>query len=91
MIRVRTFTLVAGALLLKLGSTQAHACAACFGKSDSAMAQGMNMGIFALLLVITCVLAGVASFFVYIGRKEAEFQENHTDLAEQISQSRTNA
>lgn len=55
------------------------------------MAQGMNMGIFALLLVITCVLAGIASFFVYIGRKEAQMQEGQTELAEHFSQSRTNA
>jgi len=39
------------------------------------MAQGMNVGIFALLLVITSVLAGVASFFVYLGRREAEVNE----------------
>jgi hypothetical protein len=39
----------------------AMACAACFGKSDDAMAHGMNMGIFTLLIVIVAVLAGIAS------------------------------
>ena len=38
------------------------ACAACFGRSDSPMAQGMNMGILS-------VLVGIASFFIYIIRR----------------------
>ena len=45
------------------------ACAACFGESDSPLARGMNWGIFSLLAVIVCVLGGVASFFVYLGRR----------------------
>jgi len=48
-----------------------QACAACFGKSDDAMARGMNMGIFALLIVITSVLAGLASFFIFLARRAA--------------------
>lgn len=50
------------------------ACTACFGKSDSNMAQGMNMGIFVLLLVITMVLAGVASFFVFIAKRTSQME-----------------
>jgi heme/copper-type cytochrome/quinol oxidase subunit 2 len=46
------------------------ACATCFGKSDAPMAQGMNWGIFTLLGVIVTVLATIATFFVYIIRKE---------------------
>ena len=34
------------------------------------MAQGMNWGIFTLLGVIVTVLGGIASFFVYLIRKE---------------------
>ncbi len=34
------------------------------------MAQGMNWGIFTLLGVIVTVLATIATFFVYIIRKE---------------------
>jgi hypothetical protein len=49
----------------------AHACAACYGQSDSAMAQGMNWGIMALLGVIGFVLAGLTSFFVFINRRAA--------------------
>ena len=48
-----------------------RACAACFGQSDSAMAHGMNMGIFSLLAVVVFVLGGIASFFVYLVKKSA--------------------
>jgi len=46
-------------------------CAACTGRSDSPMAQGMNAGILALLGVITTVLCGAASFFVMLARRAA--------------------
>lgn len=47
------------------------ACAACYGQSDSALAQGMNWGIYTLLAVVGLVLAGVAGFFVFIIRRAA--------------------
>ena len=47
------------------------ACAACFGQSDSALAQGMNWGILSLLGMIVLVLGGVAAFFIYLARKTA--------------------
>lgn len=47
------------------------ACAACYGQSDSPLAKGMNWGIFSLLGVVVCVLCGIASFFVYLGRRSA--------------------
>src|SRR5688500_20227976 len=56
---------VVGALLA-FASAPSQACTACFGQSDSALARGMNMGIFALLLVITSVLCGVAGYFDYL-------------------------
>jgi hypothetical protein len=31
----------------------------------------MNWGIFSLLGVVVCVLCGIASFFVYLGRRSA--------------------
>ncbi len=49
----------------------ARACAACFGKSDSALAEGMNWGIFSLLVVVVCVLGAIATFFIYLARKSA--------------------
>jgi len=47
-------------------TSRLSACATCFGASDSAMAQGMNMGILALLAVIGGVLGGVAAFFGFL-------------------------
>lgn len=47
------------------------ACAACYGQSDSPMAKGMNWGMFSLLMVVVCVLGGIAAFFVYLAKKSA--------------------
>lgn len=47
------------AMALATGTPQALACATCFGRSDSAMAQGMNSGILFLLGVVGFVLAGL--------------------------------
>ncbi len=47
------------------------ACAACYGQSDSPMAQGMNWGIFSLLAVVVSVLGSIAGFFVFLARKSA--------------------
>ena len=46
------------------------ACAACYGKSDSPLASGMNWGIFTLMGVILTVLTCVALFFVHVARGE---------------------
>jgi hypothetical protein len=46
------------------------ACAACYGKSDSPLAFGMNWGIFTLMGVILSVLTCFALFFVHIARGE---------------------
>ena len=50
-------------------------CAACFGKTDSPMAVGMNYGIFALLAVIGTMLGLVASFFVFLARRSGQTPE----------------
>lgn len=47
------------------------ACAACYGQSDSPMANGMNWGIFTLLVVVVGVLGSIAAFFIYLARKTA--------------------
>ena len=54
----------------------AHACATCFGKSDSKLAEGMNWGIFTLLGVILSVLIGISAFFIFIARRAATHQTN---------------
>lgn len=68
--RLLLVALASGLMALPLS---AAACAACFGKSNDAMAQGMNMGIFALLAVIGSVLIGVASFAIFLARRAARF------------------
>jgi RsiW-degrading membrane proteinase PrsW (M82 family) len=51
--------------------TSVRACAACYGQSDSPMAQGMNWGILSLLGTVVLVLGAVASFFIYLARRQA--------------------
>jgi hypothetical protein len=52
------------------------ACPACVGgKTDSAMAQGMNAGIFLLMGVIVSVLIGVASVGFYIVRRTSRLAQ----------------
>ena len=53
-----------------LAPSPLFACAACYGKSDSPLAHGMNWGIFTLMGVILTVLTCVALFFVHVIRGE---------------------
>ena len=46
-----------------------QACAACTGKSDGLLAQGMNWGIVTLLGFILSVLSCLAVFFVHVARR----------------------
>lgn len=80
---------VLGVAVLGAMSPEVLACTACFGKSDSNMAKGMNMGIFVLLLVIISVLCGVASFFVFLAKRSHQLEE--TGPAGRFSQNGTNA
>jgi LPXTG-motif cell wall-anchored protein len=62
--------------LALVASAPSHlfACAACGsdnGHIDSPLTGGMNWGIFTLMGVIVTVLASIATFFVFIIRKEA--------------------
>ncbi len=65
----RLVTILLAAVLNAIFAPAASACAACFGKSDSPLAAGMNAGIFALLLVVVMVLSGVGAFFIYLARR----------------------
>ena len=67
-IRILSWLLVGGAAL---HAPAALACAACFGQSDSPLAEGMNWGIFSLLAVVVSVLGGIAGFFIFLARKSA--------------------
>lgn len=57
-----------------------QACATCFGESDSKMAEGMNMGIVALLVVVAGVLGGFLTAGIVLVRRarlsEAEDAES---------------
>ncbi len=55
--------------LLWLTTTGANACSACFGKSDSPLAKGMNAGIFVLLGFVLVLWIAFGSFFVFIVRR----------------------
>jgi hypothetical protein len=58
---------VAGAVAL--APSPLLACAACTGKTDSALAVGMNWGIVTLLGVVACVLSCFVVFFVHVARR----------------------
>jgi len=57
------------AALVWASAIQARACAACFGQSDSAQAQGMNAGILVLLGFVVLFWVAMGSFFVFIVRR----------------------
>jgi len=63
-----------------LSAQNIFACAACYGKSDSAMALGMNWGIFALLGVVGSVLAGIAGFFVFLVKRAEKISAEDLNL-----------
>ena len=72
------FLLGGAATLASLPQTAA-ACSACFGKSDSAMAKGMNMGVLSLLVVVVVVLSGFAAFLIYLVRRAARMENTPSD------------
>jgi len=72
----RRAALLAPALMIVLHPSTAWACAACFGKSDSSLARGMNMGILSLLLMVGFMLSAVAGFFVFLARRSAKTAAN---------------
>lgn len=79
-------TLATGLLLLLLSEpSRALACAACYGASDSPLAQGMNWGIFSLLAVVGTVLGCFLVFFVHIIRK-GEAEVNHPESTPSVSE-----
>jgi hypothetical protein len=59
---------------LAAGASRAFACATCYGQTDSALGRGLNWGIFALLVVVGMVIAGICSFFVFVARRAARLQ-----------------
>jgi hypothetical protein len=62
----------------------ALACPVCFGQSDSPLASATNMGILALLGVVTSVLAAFGAFIVHLNRR-ARLVEDATGSTPAIS------
>ena len=71
-IRALTTRALALLALFALRPETTQACAVCFGKSDSSMAKGMNMGIFVLLICITGVLGVLSCFFVFLAVRSSK-------------------
>ena len=78
--------------LLTLGMLAAPraalACPVCFGDSDAPMAVAMNLGIFAMLIVVAGVLGAFATFFIYLIRRANQLERSAkagatADVAEQ--------
>ncbi|MGO8765916.1 MAG: hypothetical protein ACLQSR_12395 [Limisphaerales bacterium] len=69
-----------------LAPSPLFACAACYGKSDSPLAQGMNWGIFTLLGVVAPVLGCFAFCFIrMIHKEEAAQKNNHHNAPDNIT------
>jgi hypothetical protein len=79
---------IAAVLLMVVSSQQTMACAVCYGRSDSDLAKGMNMGILSLLIIITSVLAGIATCAYFLSRRMARYAQTAEmqDLAETPTQ-----
>ena len=45
------------------------ACPVCFGQSDAPLAQAINAGVIAMLVVVAAVLGSFATFIVYLARR----------------------
>jgi hypothetical protein len=58
----------------------AWACPVCYGASDSSTIAGVNFAILALLGVTGSVLAGFASFFLYIRKRSRMALNGSADL-----------
>jgi hypothetical protein len=69
-------------LLVLAPGRSAFACAACYGASDSPLAQGMNWGIVTLLGVIGTVLFGIVAFFVHVGRQSARLNASENSQSD---------
>jgi hypothetical protein len=67
--------MIIAATVLMASTPALLACSACFGKSDSTMARSLNASIFTLMGIVGTVLAGAASFFVFLAKRAATFAE----------------
>ncbi|HTR41107.1 MAG TPA: hypothetical protein VMH87_05785 [Pseudomonadales bacterium] len=66
--------LISAAALAAFAPSPVFACAACYGQSDDPLAHGMNWGIFTLLGIVVLMLSSIATFFIFLIRREAAAQ-----------------
>jgi membrane glycosyltransferase len=64
-------------LALTVAPRLAHACPVCFGGPESLQTRGAQAGILALLVVTLVMLASIAGFFIYLGRRIRMFEESN--------------
>jgi hypothetical protein len=62
---------ILAAAMAALSPSPLFACAACYGRSDDPLAHGINWGIFTLLGIVGLMLGTIATFFVFLIRREA--------------------
>ncbi len=67
------------ALAVMFAAGRVSACAVCGGASDAPMAQGMNWGIFTLLVVVGGVLGGIASAAIFFARRAAAMGDEQVE------------
>lgn len=65
----RPGTLLAAVAASCMAAPSLSACTACFGKTDEALAQGMNAGIYVMLVFVAAAWVLFGSFFVFIARR----------------------
>ena len=74
--RIKRLWLASAATALVALPQAASACSVCFGKSDSSLLKGMQMGVLALLAIVVFVLGGFAAFFIYLVKRSAMIAES---------------
>jgi hypothetical protein len=60
-----------GSFVWLLNPASAFACAACFGRSDSSLAKGLNFGIWSLLAVVMFMWVAFGAFIVFLVKRSA--------------------
>ncbi len=71
-------------LLAAAAPTRLFACAACYGRTDSPLATGMNYGILTLLGVVLSVLTVFLVCFVHIVRKSDALHRDAVKRMEEL-------
>jgi len=76
-VSVKTAPLLAFLAVLSLPA-RSFACAACYGQSDSPLAEGMNWGILSLLAVVLFIWAGIGAAVIHLARRAARVAREQT-------------